>query len=310
MHLRGASKELFTARVTPNTVTSLRPTGPRRCGLFVPGSSARMLAKAASLGADELVLDLEDSVAPTVKQQARRQVVEALQTPLGRSAVRVNEVGSQYVLDDIRDLVTAPVPPDSLVVPKVESRDDVVFLDRLLAGLEQLTGRAAPRLQLLVETARGLRRVDELLSVSARVEAVVLGYADLAASLRRDAYDTTQAPETWLPYQASVVAAARAAGVRAVDGPHLVLDDETGLVAAARRARVLGFDAKWAVHPAQLPVISAAFRVDEDELRAAHEVLAAAGAADQAVGALSVQGRMVDEAVLKQARNVLEQAGE
>ncbi len=288
-------------------MTSVDPTGPRRCGLFVPGSSARMLGKAGSLGADELVLDLEDAVAPEVKDQARRQVVEALQTPLGLTAVRVNEVGSRHVLDDVRDLVLAPVPPFSLVVPKVESRDDVAFLDRLLAGLEQLTGRPAPRLQLLVETARGLRRLDELLSTSPRVEAVVLGYADLAASLRWDPYDTTDAPEVWLPHQATLVAAARAAGVRAVDGPHLVLDEPDGLQAAARRARALGFDAKWAVHPSQLPVISSVFAPDEARLRAAREVLAAA--VDGSVGAFSLRGRMVDEAVLKQARSTLDQAG-
>lgn len=102
-----------------------------------------MLAKAATLGADELVLALEDAVVPSAKPQARRQVVAALQELLC-TEVRVNEVGSRVVLDHVRDLVTAPVPPASLVLPQVDSRDDVAFLDRLLLGLKQLTGRAAP----------------------------------------------------------------------------------------------------------------------------------------------------------------------
>lgn len=281
-------------------------TAPPRSGLFVPGSSKSMLAKAGQLEADELILDLEDAVAPAHKTQARQQVLDALQTCPGTTSVRINEVGGQWVFDDVRALVTAPVPPQSLVVPKVESGADVVFLDRLLDGLEAMTGRPAPRLQLLVETARGLRHVDELVGASRRTTSVVLGYADLAASLRCAPYDAGREVDAWLSHQATVVAAARAAGLRAVDGPHLVLEDADGLSVAARRARAFGFDAKWAVHPAQLPAIHAAFSPSAQELREAEEVLAAAEG--QAQGAFSLDGRMVDEAVLKQARVVVARA--
>lgn len=263
--------------------------------LVVPGSSEKMLGKAATLEADEIVLDLEDAVAPGLKEQARDLVVTALAGLDRQVAVRVNEVGSRWVVDDVVGLARAARPPASLVVPKVESRDDVVFIDTLLRSLG-----SDVRLQLLIETARGIRQLDAILTGSSRVDAVILGYADLAASLGSAPY---RPDGSWAPYQSAVVSAARAVGVQPVDGPYLTLDDTDGLQASLSEARSLGFTGKWAIHPAQVAPAISAFAPTEAQVEQARAVLAQLeGSAD---GALRHGGQMIDEAVAKQARDVL-----
>ena len=263
--------------------------------LVVPGSSEKMLGKAATLAADEIVLDLEDAVAVGAKSQARELVRAALPGLHRMVAVRINEVGSPWVLDDVVTLARSDRPPASFVVPKVESRDDVVFVGKLLDSL----GSDA-RLQLLIETAKGIRHLDAILTGSDRIDAVILGYADLAASLGAAPY----APDgSWAPYQAAVVSAARAAGVQPVDGPYLNLDDETGLAASIAEARARGFSGKWAIHPSQVAPAIAAFTPTEQEIEAARAVLAQLeGSYD---GALRLDGQMIDEAVAKTARQLL-----
>lgn len=265
--------------------------------LVVPGSSPRMLAKAATSDADGLVLDLEDAVAVAAKDSARDLVCRTLASLERSAGVRVNQVGSRWVLDDIVALTRNSRPPAALVIPKVESRDDVVFVDRLLEGLSAGPG---PRLELLVETAKGIRNLDAILTGSSRIDAVILGYADLAASLGSAPY----APDgSWAPYQAAVVSAARAAGVQPIDGPFLALDDEAGLAASIREARTRGFTGKWAIHPSQVAPAVLAFTPSEQEVAAAREVLAQLeGSPD---GALRLDGQMIDEAVAKAARELL-----
>ncbi len=261
--------------------------------LVVPGSSPKMLAKAATLEADEIVLDLEDAVAADAKEVARVLVREALPDLGRRTAVRINEVGTRWGLDDV--LALAGSAADSLVVPKVESRDEVVFLDTLLTSL------GSPlRLQLLVETAKGIRELDAILSASSRTDAVILGYADLAASLGAQPY---QPDGSWGPYQAAVVSAARAAGVEPVDGPYLSLDDADGLAGSIAEARTRGFSGKWAIHPSQVRPAREAFRPTEDEIARAKAVLA--GLEGSGAGALRLDGQMIDEAVAKAARDLL-----
>jgi citrate lyase beta subunit len=263
--------------------------------LVVPGSSERMLAKAAVLSADEIVLDLEDAVAVGAKEQARELVLGTLADLDRRVAVRINEVGSPWVLDDVVALVHSGRPPASFVVPKVESRDDVVFLDRLLAGLGSDT-----RLQLLIETATGIRNLDAILTGSDRIEAVILGYADLAASLGSAPYTPDG---SWAPYQAAVVSAARAAGVQPVDGPYLALEDAKGLAASIAEAKARGFTGKWAIHPSQVGPAVTAFTPTDQEVEAARAVLAQLEGSDD--GALRLEGQMIDEAVAKAARELL-----
>ena len=267
--------------------------------LVVPGSSEKMLSKAATLVADEIVIDLEDAVATSAKESARDLVCAALGGLDRRVAVRVNEVGSAWVVDDVVSLARSSTPPASLVIPKVESRDDVVFFDKLLDSLG-----SDLRLQLLIETAKGIRNLDAILTGSRRTDAVILGYADLAASLGAAAY---RPDGSWAPYQTAVVSAARAVGVQPVDGPYLSLDDDMGLGASIADARALGFTGKWAIHPSQVGPAIEAFTPTSQEIEAARALLARLdGSSD---GALRHDGQMIDEAVAKAARELLARAG-
>jgi citrate lyase subunit beta/citryl-CoA lyase len=273
-----------------------------------------MLAKARGTAVDEVVIDLEDAVVPDAKAQARADVVATLAAggfACGTLAVRVNAPGTPWGHEDLIALGGAEVRPHSVVVPKVQGAGDLAFVDRLLDGVESAAGHAEPlRVQALVETARGLRALDEIVGGSARLEAVVLGYADLGASLGRSRAGAVDL-DRWLAVQDAVLAAARAAGLQAIDGPHLAIDDEAGLAAAAARAADLGFDGKWAIHPSQIEPLVAAFTPSDEEVARAEAVLAAldAAAADGARGAVSLDGEMLDEAVRVAALGTLARAG-
>ncbi|RZU34148.1 HpcH/HpaI aldolase/citrate lyase family protein [Blastococcus saxobsidens] len=286
------------------------PPGRRRCVLSVPAGDARKVAKALGSAADELVLDLEDAVAVGDKDAARELLVATLHDLEPRRApiltVRVNAPGSPWCHADLLALAVLPRPPATVVVPKVESAGDLAFVDRLLAGAE--AGRAAVvpmTVQALIETAAGLERVQEIARSSPRLVSLVLGYADLAASLGM----TAPAPDRldlWLPAQQALLVAARAAGIQAIDGPHLGVGVDEHFARDVGRARDLGFDGKWAIHPAQLEPITAAFTPSGSEVAAAREVLdTLARAAVAGAGAAQLHGQMLDEAVAAAARRVL-----
>ena len=272
----------------------------RRSALSVPGSSEKMLAKAPAIPADEIVVDLEDAVVPTAKDDARRLVARVLSEGLGASgtvAVRVNELDSGWCHRDVLELVEAAGPAiGSLVLPKVERADDVRWLDRFLGMLGERAGGI--RLQALLETAGGLARAGEIAASSPRLEAVIVGYADLAASLGRTAGDE---PERWLHAQEVVLVAARDAGVQAIDGPFLGIRDQQALRRHAEHAQAIGFDGKWAIHPGQVPVLNEVFTPDPQELERAGAIVAAL----EDAGVAEVNGEMVDEASRKQALQVL-----
>jgi citrate lyase subunit beta / citryl-CoA lyase len=275
----------------------------RRSALSVPGSSERMLAKAAGLAADEIVVDLEDAVAPAAKDEARGLVARLLGEGLGAAgavAVRVNALDTGWCHRDVLALVEGAGPEiDSLVLPKVEDAEEVRWLDRFLGMLGERA--SAIRVQALVETADGLQRAGEIAAASPRIDALILGYADLAASLGRASRDDP--PERWLHAQETVLVAARAAGVQAIDGPFLAIRDEEGLRRRAEHARALGYDGKWAVHPDQVPVLNEVFTPSADEIERARTIVSALEA--EGPGALEIDGRMVDEASRKLALQVL-----
>ena len=262
-----------------------------------------MLDEAAGLPADEIVVDPEDAVALPAKDEARSRVARLLREGLGAAravAVRVNGLDSGFCHCDVLELVEQAGPViDSLVLPKVERAEDVRWLDRFLGMLgERASGI---RLQALVETAGGLRRAGEIATAGPRLDAIILGYADLAASLGRPGRNDP--PERWLHAQETVLVAARAAGLQAIDGPFLAVRDEAGLRSRAEHARALGFDGKWAVHPDQVPVLNEVFTPREDELEHARAVVSAL--AGEGRGAVEVDGQMVDEASRKLALQVL-----
>jgi citrate lyase subunit beta/citryl-CoA lyase len=279
----------------------------RRSSLSVPGSSEKMLAKAGGLPADEIVIDLEDSVAAAAKADARDLVCRVLaegRLGAGLLSVRVNAIDSDWWRDDVTALADrAGSAIDSLVVPKVERAEDVLEIERMLERRGASMG-----IQALVETAAGVMRVGEIATASPRLDALILGYADLAASLGRA--ESEAAPERWLYAQDALLVAARAAGIAAIDGPYLALADERGLRAWAKHVRDLGYDGKWAIHPSQLAVINDTFTPAGDEVERAEAILAALAKAESAGegGAAQLDGKMIDEASRKQAEQVVARA--
>jgi citrate lyase beta subunit/acyl dehydratase len=266
----------------------------RRSCLVVPGHSAKMQAKALDAGADEVVFDLEDAVAPDAKDGARAQLRQTLSAPQWRErqvAIRINAAGSEHQAADLALCATLGLARLTVVVPKVESAADVE------AAAEIAT------VQALVETPRGLAAAATV-AAHPRVVALILGYADLAAALGRRGAERDL--DRWLVAQETLLAAARIGDAQAIDGPFFGLRDERGVARAARAARELGFDGKWAIHPAQVAPLNAAFAPSSSERRWAAGVVAAVdAAAGEGGAAATVDGAMVDEAMVRQARRLL-----
>ncbi|ADB52714.1 HpcH/HpaI aldolase/citrate lyase family protein [Conexibacter woesei] len=288
----------------------------RRSCLSVPGSSEKMLAKAPGLGADELIVDLEDAVAASAKDAARELVVAALGSDAWAGvpvSVRVNAPRTPWCHLDVAALAALPAQPAALVVPKVESAGDLAFVERLLDGAEAAAGHGRPplRVQALIETAAGLANVQQIAAASPRLDALILGYADLTASLGRTAAGAADL-DGWRPAQDALLLAARAHGLQAIDGPYLGVAVDDPFTAATTRARDLGFDGKWAIHPAQVAALNAAFTPTDEELSRARAVLDALAAAerDGGAGAVALDGEMLDEAIRAAALRTLARAGE
>ena len=284
----------------------------RRSCLSVPGSSPGMLAKASGLPADEVVIDLEDAVAASAKDEARADVVSALAGGRlgGRTvAVRINGLDTPWCHRDIVALADGPAAGavTSLVIPKVRAPEDIAWVARLLDVIG--AGGRAIRLQALIETAAGLRRAGDIAQAGPRLEALILGYADLRASLGRPG-GAEELPDRWSFAQETVLVAARAAGLQAIDGPHLLVGDTTGLRAWAAYVRALGYDGKWAIHPSQLDTLNATFSPTPEEVERARAVVAALAEAeaDGGRGAVMLEGEMIDEALRKQALQVVARA--
>ena len=272
---------------------------PRRSCLSVPGHAVRMHEKALGVPADEVVFDLEDAVAPGAKQQAREAIAATLARPEWAErvvAVRVNALGSSEVGADLELVGGLGASRLTVVVPKVEEPE------QLQALAERLEGRIG--LQALIETPAGIEAVAAIARSTPRLCGLILGYADLATGLGRRGAE--RHIDRWLYYQEAVLAAARAAGVQAIDGPFLRLGEPLALARAARAARELGFDGKWAIHPEQVEPLNRAFGATEPEVRWASAVTEAlAAAADSGDAAVRVEGAMVDEAMRAQAERLL-----
>jgi citrate lyase subunit beta / citryl-CoA lyase len=251
-----------------------------------------MLAKAPSLAADEVIVDLEDAVAAEDKEEARRLAVAALgRGPLGRTtALRVNARSTPWWEDDLR--AAADARPDVVVLPKVESPEDVSGAAELLpAGIG---------LEAQIETARGLVEAEEIAAAGHGLETLVFGPADLAASLGVPVL--TIGAGTSDHALARVVAAARAAGLQVLDGPHARLGDDLGLVLSARRALEHGYDGKWVIHPSQIEPVNRIFTPSPADVERAKRLL------DAARGAARFEGELVDEASRKLAESLLRRA--
>lgn len=271
----------------------------RRSCLSAPARPARKLEKAAGLRADEIVIDLEDSVPPELKLEARDAVADALRDASWAAAsvsVRVNGIGTPWFEDDIRAVAGAGARLDSVILPKAESAADV----EACAALLESSGAAAA-IQALIESAGGLQVVDEIARCSPRLEALILGPADMSVSL---GFPSPDEGPRWDFVRGAVLVAARAAGIQAIDGPFLQISDLAGLEASARRAREFGFDGKWALHPAQIEPLNEIFSPSAEEIALAEGIISALDE-PSADGAVMLDGEMLDEASRKRAEQTL-----
>lgn len=282
----------------------------RRSFLFVPGSEERKLAKAASLGADAVILDLEDGVAAARKEAARGLVPQFLQAQNGQGVewlIRLNGVDTRYFEADLNASVRAG--PDALVIPKVDSAEVLHLVDARLTEVEQASARPTGSLKLfaLIESARGILNAPRIATATPRLIGLMIGHVDLSADLGIGA---GRASEGIVQHaRCQLVLAARAAGVDAVDTIYLNIRDGEGLRAEATQAAGLGFTGKLAIHPAQIPIIHEAFVPSQDRVRRAERILEAWGRAEsEGRGVVALDGDLIERPVVEAERRILERA--
>jgi citrate lyase subunit beta/citryl-CoA lyase len=289
----------------------------RRTCLSVPGSSERFLAKARDLAVDEVMLDLEDSVAPGEKIGARRNVIRALKDggfAARLVAVRVNDATSPWAYQDVVDVLTgAPGAVDSLILPKVSSPSHLTWLDVMLTQVEQAAGLRVGqiRVEAQIEDAPGLASVEAIAAASPRLATLIFGPGDFMASVGMRSVTVGGQPAGY-PFDAHhytlmrILVAARAHGVQAIDGPYGRIKDLEGLRASADSAAALGFDGKWVLHPSQVDIVNSAFTPSEEEYARAVRILRAYAQATSAEGrgAVMLDDEMIDEATRKMASRI------
>jgi citrate lyase subunit beta/citryl-CoA lyase len=292
-----------------------------RSMLFVPASQWSMIVKAAASDADVVCIDLEDSVAESEKATGRANIVRALtQLDFGARGrmVRINALTTSFAYRDVIETVEgAGDRIDLIMLPKVGSPADVQFLATLLAQIEshkRFTRSVGIEAQ--IETASGFLWAREIAQATPRLEALIFGSGDYAASMRmpatgigtRDAHDDAYPGDRWHAVMHTIVAAARAAGLRCIDGPYSAHTDPDGFAHACRIARAMGFDGKQCIHPAQLATANDAFSPGPAEVEHARRIVDAYRAAIRdGRGAVSLDGAMIDEASARMADVVLEQ---
>ncbi|MBL3701083.1 CoA ester lyase [Sulfitobacter sp. BDSS02] len=309
----------------------LQPTPParlNRCQLFGPGSNTKLPPKMAASDADVINLDLEDSVSPNDKDQARKNIIEAISDiDWGNKtlSVRINSLDTPYWYRDVVDLLEqAGDRLDMLMIPKVGGAEDIYAVDALATAVERAKGRTKPvKFEVIIESAAGIAHVEEIAAASPRLEAMSLGAADFAASMgmqttgiggtQEDYYMLQEGQKYWSdPWhwaQAAIVAACRTHGLLPVDGPFGDFSDDEGFRAQARRSATLGMVGKWAIHPKQVVLANEVFTPGEEKVAEAREILAAMEEATRTgAGATVYKGRLVDIASIKQAEVIVKQS--
>lgn len=297
---------------------SEKPRRARRSQLSVPGSSEKMLQKAASSAADHVFCDLEDAVAPSAKVEARSKIAWALNNlDWGRKTrcVRVNDVTTEWCHGDIIEIVEeAGANLDTIMLTKPYSAADVIFLDRMLTQLEKKLklGRRIG-IEVLIEEVQALQNVEAIATCSDRMECLIFGMGDYSGSQGIDIVNigaTGDYPGDIFHFaRFRITMAARSAGIDAVDGPFGDFKDEAGYRQEARRARALGMVGKWAIHPAQIAPALEIFSPTQDAVAKARKMAAAYREAEaKGLGAVQIDGVMIDVAVLRLVKNTLDQA--
>lgn len=310
------------------------PARLNRSELAVPGSQPQMFEKAAASSADVVFLDLEDAVAPDEKVQARKNVIKALnEIDWGDKAmsVRINGLDTHYMYRDVVEVVEdAGERLDLIMIPKVGTAADVYAVDMLVTQIEDAKGyKKRIGFEHIIETALGMQNVSEIAAASKRNESLHFGVADYAASTRarttniggvnpdysvltdpsKDGARSTHWGDMWHYALARVVVAARANGLRPLDGPFGDFKDPDGFRAAGRRAAALGCEGKWAIHPSQIELANEIMSPSEAEVTRARRILEAMAEAEAAgKGAVSLDGRLIDYASIRQAEVLVEKA--
>lgn len=310
------------------------PARLNRCELAVPGSSVKLFEKAAKSAADVIFLDLEDAVAPDDKPQARKNIVQALHDiDWGRKtmSVRINGLDTHYMYRDVVEVVEAAGDKlDLIMVPKVGTAADIYAVDMLLTQIETAKGFSKRiGIEAIIETALGMQNIHEIAAASPRMESLHFGVADYAASTRarttsiggpnalygvltdkdgdkpRDYFWG----DMWHYAISRMVVAARANGLRPIDGPFGDFSDADGYRAQANRAAILGCEGKWAIHPAQIGVANEVYTPPEAEVAKARRILEAMKEAQaKGQGAVALDGKLIDIASIRQAEGIVKQA--
>ena len=310
------------------------PARLNRSELAVPGSQINMFQKAADSDVDIILLDLEDAVAPDEKETARKNIIKALnEIDWGGKtmSIRINGLDTHYMYKDVVDIVEqAGERLDLIMIPKVGTAADVYAVDMLVTQVEDAMGyKKRIGFEHIIETALGMQNVSEIAAASKRNESLHFGVADYAAAPRARTTsiggvhpdysvltDKLEGEERqihwgdmWHYAIARMVVAARANGLRPIDGPFGDFKDPDGFKAAAKRAAVLGCEGKWAIHPSQITLANEVMSPSESEILKANRILEAmADAEASGKGAVSLDGRLIDYASIKQAEVLVEKA--
>ncbi len=305
-----------------------------RSELAVPGSRPELFEKAAASDVDVIFLDVEDAVAPDEKEQARKNIIAALnEVDFGDKtvSVRINGLDTHYMYRDVIDIIEQGGERlDLMMIPKVGTASDVYAVDMLVTQAENAVGRKKRiGFELIIETALGMANVDEIAAASPRNESLHFGVADFAASTQArttviggphpdygvltdkdgDKPREYHWGDMWHYAIARMVVAARANGLRPIDGPFGDFSDPDGYRAQAKRAAVLGCEGKWAIHPSQIALANEIYSPSEEEVTRAKRILEAmAEAQKEGKGAVSLDGRLIDIASIRQAENLVQKA--
>ena len=274
-----------------------RPLVPRRSFIFTPGLKPEMYPKALACGADIVCVELEDGIAPKDKAEARRNAMALFAEPQADDGieriVRINCLREAFGLSDVQAVLETDTPPPALMLPKVCTPDEVIWLDNLLTERGHAT-----RLHVIIETNPGLEAVHDIARASPRIDALFFGGVDMAAELR--------CKNTWEPLlyaRSRVVHAAASIGVDAIDVPFLDLEDPEGMEHAAGLALDLGFSGKGSIHPKQIPILNSVFTPDQAQVDHARRVINAFEEAD--TGLVVIDGKLIEKPVLREMHRIL-----
>lgn len=270
---------------------------PRRSFIFTPGLKPEMFPKALASGADMVCIELEDGIAPKDKEEARIKALKLFEVAQADDGVerivRINSMRERFGIEDVLAILATDTPPPSLMMPKVQSPDEIIMLDQLLTERGHKT-----RLHVIIETNAGLEAAYEIANCSSRIEAMFFGGVDMAAELRCE--------NNWqqLIYARSrVVHAAASAGLDVIDVPYLNLQDLDGMCDEAKKAKDLGFAGKGSVHPKQIAALNDIFTPSKDNITRARRVIKTFEDAD--TGLVVIDGKLIEKPVMREMYRIV-----